>query len=520
MSTRFQLKMKSFAGYLVAIVCVISLTLKSQGFRARFSFVSSAAHISKSIVEVNPGNYITTGIVVDTLNGFYYNRLCVMGIGPQGQQLWVKTYGNSKFEYLNMYVSRSIYKRDNYLYHACQARDSNNVYKGVLLKIALNGDTVWQRTFTDAVDGVGMQMVTGSVDGGFLITGYFDSTTYTHLMLIKTDANGNELWRQKIAKTNPDTQDGKAIFQDTLSKKIVVAGYQLMGAGFDNYENIVILDSLGVFQSRHAYAGTRSHLLDLIQTIDKKFVAVGMAIISLNASGDPLTKSYIVKFDVNNPSVPIWKKTNIDYLSLVNTFSSLSEWPNGDLLVGGYYDTCMITGAQPRYLTRFMRFDSNGNVVWKRYYNYKTWPGGENVQTLMSCNVTSDNGWVGAIQDHNYPGIKPLFYVKYDSTGCDTTAAYCQMIAMGIGKNYQKNFQIDVYPNPTQNVLNIKTDVDLTDCLVTISDISGRQIKVLLAKEFEENRTINLNDVCNGVYILTVSKNKETIYTAKIIKEE
>lgn len=86
------------------------------------------------------------------------------------------------------------------------------------------------------------QMVTKSVDGGFLVTGLAQSTGSNTLLLIKTDINGNELWRKYISKTAPNGQDAKIILQDSVSKKIVTVGYQYY-PGNSIRDNVVIFDS-------------------------------------------------------------------------------------------------------------------------------------------------------------------------------------------------------------------------------------------------------------------------------------
>ena len=82
--------------------------------------------------------------------------------------------------------------------------------------------------------------------GLFLVTGFFQNWSanpYSKCLLIKTDANGYELWRKKIAKAIPDAQDGKTILQDSASKKIIIAGYQYIGNSnnWDGYPNLLIL---------------------------------------------------------------------------------------------------------------------------------------------------------------------------------------------------------------------------------------------------------------------------------------
>lgn len=186
--------------FLLAVIFV-SLTwlLQAQGFRVRHYLPGTHNNTAKAIFESSPGNYITGGIVVDSVNGVYSNRLCMMGLDAQGQIQWVKKYGNYKFEYLdNNFTTRSFYKHSANIYYAGCIRDTNNQQIGVLLKFDLNGDSLWQKIYRDPVEDVIPQIVTASVDGGFFMTGFFQNWNNNSrpCLLIKTDINGNELWRK------------------------------------------------------------------------------------------------------------------------------------------------------------------------------------------------------------------------------------------------------------------------------------------------------------------------------------
>jgi hypothetical protein len=502
----------------------LSLGIYAQGFKVAHYLPGVKTHLSKAIFETTPGNYITGGIVVDSINGVYCNRLCIMGLGNQGQILWIKKYGNNKFQYLNNpFISRSFYKQGNYVYYTTCVLDSMNKYIGILLKLNQSGDTIWQKTYRDSdpLEDIIPQMVTGSVDGGFLVTGFFQNnsaTPYNRCMLIKTDANGIELWRKKIGKINPDVNDGKNIIQDSVSKKIVVTGYQYF-SGNSIHDNVVIVDSLGNQAQRYNYMNPLGGvLLDMIQTQDKKIVAVGYKYHPQISGGN--IKSFIVKFDFNTPSFPLWT-IDFDKLSVTNAFSCLIELGNGDVMVGGALDTIRLTSPLENDLTRLIRISPNGIIKSKWYYNYKVnSPMYDNMQGLRSIHSTSDGGLVGAIECFNFPNPNPFFFVKWDSLGCDSTLGYCQAVAMTVEKNYSRITDISIYPNPGQGLyyLSVPEAEASRELWLSVADLSGRIVKHMAVEQSKQR--LDLKELRSGVYIVTVSDQKKTLYTAKLIKQD
>lgn len=513
---------------LFILLALLSQAIKSQGFRVRHYLPSTQTNLSKAMFESTPGNYITGGFVVEMVNNVSCNRLCLMGLGAQGQIVWIKKYGNSKFEYLNNnFISRCFYKKNNNLYYAGCVRDSLDNQIGVLIKFDLNGDTLWQKTYLDPQEDVIPQMVTASVDGGFLMTGFFQNwaNNTNPCLLIKTDANGNELWRKKLSKVTPNTQDGQAILQDVATKKIVMVGYQYIGNAnsWFIHDNVVITDSLGEQATRFNYTGFGGVLKDVIQTSDQKIVAVGYKYSPQTIGGNNLGRAFAVKFDINNPSQPIWTVEH-DKFTLSNAFTCLVELTNGDLLAAGALDTLQMNNATPNNLLRLTKINPNGNVTWNRYYDYKVnAPTSDNVLIVRSINLTNDASAIAAIEVVNFPAPNPFFFVKFDSTGCDSTLAYCQApttTVTGVYENKLKDIKVDVFPNPASDYLmiDINNNSGGEDYKLQLMDISGRELKQILLNP--DHNSIDLKDLSNGVYMLSLTNNNKLIYTTRLIKKE
>ena len=515
---------------LLIIFLLTSLIVKPQGFKVRHSIPNASDNSSKALFEVSPGSYIGAGFVIDTSSGQPINCIAIMGLGSQGQLLWTKKYKGHKIEYYNNgFISRCFYKKGNYLYYAGCAVDTvaNNI--GVLIKFNMNGDTLWQKKYKDStsIDLI-PQMVTASVDGGFLITGFFQNwiTNTQQGLILKTDANGNELWRRKLNKIAPNVQDGKAIVQDSTTKKIAIVGYQYLTAA-DNHDNILILDSLGTkkYQGTLCWGGVGGSAFDLIQTQDKKLVMVGLQIYSQSMGGYNCKRSFAVKFDINAPNVPIWKIDGYDKLGLYNQFTCITELKNDNLLIGGVIDTMQSLCDNPtnRPLSSLIRLtivDKNGNIKWNRYYDYKTNSNSsDNNQGIHSINTCSDGSWLASIESSNYQVINPFLFVKYDSTGCDSSAAHCATLNLvGLKNNSTINNSVEIYPNPTRDYLYFSLKgISVNDAMnLNILDIRGVTVKSLKLRSLER---IDVQDLENGMYFITITENNKIIYKMKFIKE-
>lgn len=480
--------------YIIFILLFGSFAIVAQGFRSRQYIPNALTNNAKAIFETSTGSYIAAGLIVDTINGQQTNRLVVTGLNANGQILWYKKYGNSKWIYLDQtFTIRSFYKHGNFIYHAGCVQDSNGKFNGVLLKFDLNGDTIWQKIYRDSLV-LAPQMVTRSIDGGFLITGYF--AVNNACLLIKTDANGNELWRKKIGV--PNVTDGKAIVQDSSSKRIVIVGSQLANSSV--HDNVFILDSLGALLNQYNYTGNHGGILcDLIQTSDKNFVAVGQKIYPETVGGINLIKSFAVKFDINKLNQPIWKIDGYGPLSITNNFNCVYELNNGDLIMGGDLDTLHLKNLPMHHYAQITKIDSAGKIKWNRIYDYAPEADNSYIQSMKALNSTSNGAILGAFQVYTNSS-NPFFFVKYDSTGCDSSIAYCSLLNLvGLKEQTVQSEDFRLYPNPAKDIVNFRINTEKV-ITVKLTDVTGRSID-----EFEiesEVQSLNVSNYLSGIYLV------------------
>lgn len=481
------------------------------GFRSRFNLNGNIEQSSMAIFEVSNGGYLSAGISIDTINNKFRYRLSMMGLNSTGQLQWVKHYGNLKFEFVNnIFLRRSFYRDGNYFYYAGGVKDSTNNYVGVLMKFNEQGDTIWQKIFSEPGYNVMPQMVTKSADGGFLITGFFENSSSRPCMLIKTNANGDEYWRQKINKVAPNAHDGRGIIQDSATKKIAIVGYQYLGTAtaYSTHDNLLVLDSLGNVLDQNYFTG--GVLSDIIQTKDKHLIVTG----SYPIPNDDYY-SYALKIDINNPATPVWSIFSFGKKSKSNNFTCLKELSNGDIVIGGMQDTLHAAIYKHNISMRHVFIRPDGSIKKIRNYNYQYNDTSLNLQILLSLEPTSDGGLVSAIRVNN-KGIRPFFFVKYDSLGCDTSEYYCKTVSVDQFKIEDSRFK--VYPNPANNILNVETpNLPFSKKDIRIIDAMGRNV---FETRFDETKVdIDLKQLPAGLYFIQLNVGREIISTQKFIKQ-
>ena len=343
------------------------------------------------MIETPSGNLIITGFTFDGSTAS--NRLTITGTDSQGAQLWRKDYGSHKFEYLDNYgiYSRSILQGQNCFYFYTAVKDSNNKYFSAFIKFNYNGDTLWQKKYYDSNDYLFIQGVIKSIDNGFLMTGFFEGQTNESCLLLKTDSSGKELWRKKINKPVPDVQSGHNLIQDSLTKKIVIAGYQYNGTAtaYGEYANLIVTDSLGNILQRKSFGTCTQRFRDIIQTKDKNCVVVGENNQCNNLggpNGTPRYKGYILKFDLNNLNNIFWYR-EYDTLSIHNRIVTINELPDGCLILGGILDTLSNYNLSDKAMLRVIKTDNNGNTSWNKKFSYDNQ--GQNSKYSKRLNTTA-----------------------------------------------------------------------------------------------------------------------------------
>ena len=100
------------------------------------------------------------------------------------------------------------------------------------------------------------------------------------------------------------------------------------------------------------------------------------------------------------------------------------------------------------------------------------------------------------VDDASWSAINWHFYV-------DSIASFSEdCSALGILDNYQSNTLL-VYPNPTNNIINIEGLTKNENNTIQIFDVQG---KLVITKTITEKGTINLSELNKGVYVIKIGE--------------
>lgn len=134
-----------------------------------------------------------------------------------------------------------------------------------------------------------------------------------------------------------------------------------------------------------------------------------------------------------------------------------------------------------------------------------------NVGTINQTTYAYYNTAIGespVFRTNTYSFIVPLLSINESNTQMEKYSA-----PLSVNKNYLTS-QIAIYPNPVENVLNIKNSSSQNIKTISITDLSGRTI---LKTNYDGNE-INVSSLQKGVYMVTITTSKEII-AQKIIKK-
>lgn len=493
------------------------------GFRSRTYLPGAISNSSKAVFEVSRGHYFAGGL---ELSSSGVSRLVVAGLDSIGKTVWHKQYGDDNLDFANSSLAfRTFLQVDSTFFYAGTIfAQGGSTTAGILVKFDQKGDTMWSRKFfTDSVSHLVVQGMCVARDGGFWLTGLDEGTNISRrTLLIKTDEGGHEQWRKLISKPVPNLSDGRAILQDSATGSVIIAGYQDVGdsLSWQPYGQLLILDSIGNFLSRKTLEP--GILTDLVKTKDNSYVLIGIQNFSMPLQY-PEHSSYMIKFKVKPAFTPVWSIYNYDgFHKISNYFTAVTCAPNGDLLVAGELTTIAVTQKTKNHQVRIVSVSQTGKVKWRRLYDYSPDSTKNNILRPLSINSTADGGCIVAIRVDN-KGNNPLFYVKYDSLGCDSTEIYCKTpkgppIGTSIRDLY-KNNHMTLSPCPAQDFLNIKLGEEvLSGTMVSILDVRGQKVHSFVTQG-ENSHRIDIRGWSGGLYFIRLQSDGQPVRSEKFIKE-
>ena len=475
-----------------------------------------------SVQQTIDGGYILLGRTKSF--GAGGNDVYLVKTDSLGDTLWTKTYGGTGSD-----VGNEVQQTTDSGFIIIGFTNSSGPTMVYLIKTDINGNTLWSKTYKPGVSGGGSS-VKQTFDGGYILS--CSGGTYGTGFLIKTNALGDTLWTKsfKINLTN------SKILQTTDG------GYIITGTGDDltSYPSYLVLvktDSNGNPVWKRVYKDTminHGHSgYSVLQTPDGGYIALGntggapstIYLIKTNSLGDPLwTKSYrkdssygggscvihttdsgfvIAGTTENGTSTDVYliKTDSIGNIIWSKSFGgSNSEWTNcmqqttdGGYILAGKTNS-FGAGGYDGYL---IKTDANGNSGCFEQV----------VTTVDSVPVTivslpADTLLLGPVIVNSYSSI--------EGSGCMVNTL---CITTTINEIEVMNL-FSIYPNPSQGCFTVRQNIESKNAILSIYNTLGEKIYVT---NLEHNyEIINCSKLVPGIYFIsTITESK--IITAKLI---
>ncbi len=488
--------------------------------------------VANEVQQAIDGGYIVAGWTASDDGDVTVNNggvdLWAVKLNALGVLQWQRTYGGSGFDRASSV--KEISDEGFILAGVTSSNDGDvSVNHGGedvwVVKLDGAGSLVWQRTFGGAGEEQASEVIP-TTDGGFALAGYTTSTdgevTGNHglsdFWVIKLDDSGTLQWQKTLGGAS---HDGASSVQQTLDGGFIVAGHtgsndgDVSGShgGWDFW--IVKLDSMGNLEWQKALGGTNDDEASAVwQTSDGGFVVAGgsnsndgdvsgnheslfgwttqdMWVVKLHAGGD-LEWQKSLGGSSNESASDVRQTTDGGYILVGPTDGT------GDLVGDGD-----INGSHGDRDGWVAKLDFSGSLLWQKPL------GGSGADDGSSIEQTDDNGYVIAGNSASNDG---------DVTGNHGTFD-CWVVKLNLDDVAIERFEHVIFsfePNPSHGIVRIKSSMAGTGCLLTLYDLSGREIlREAMRGHYHE---MDLRSLSKGTYVFTLASD-QSIHSERLVLE-
>jgi hypothetical protein len=443
-------------------------------------------------------------LLLCTSNSFSNSSdIYLLKVDQQGSYEWQRTYGGNEIEG----ACKIKFTQDGNIAMAGHTSSYlNNSYDFYLVKANMNGDTLWTKHYGTNEWDFANSMDT-CADGGFIMAGktYDTGNAFSDILIVKTDADGNEQWQKKVGGNKDDVANSIISVPD---------GYLIVGNSFyatTNSKDVYIakIDLNGNVISENYIGGPgEDEGGDIIQKTDG-FYALSCSSHSLLYPQN--FNNLIVNYNLTtNSIVNIYESNYTNDVKL----NSIVECFDGTVLSVGNISN-LGSGFGDMFLVKL----STGF-----YFNGGSTYGGNFEDVANNVIATIDSGYalIGSTNSFGL-GLNNIYFVKLDST---LIIGGLPDISVSIKETNQLvAAQNQIYPNPfnTSTTINIDFPVSLVASntfTIKVLDQLGNEVSNQVAYTVKESNkgssiTINNLSLSNGMYFYSLILNDRAVAQGK-----
>lgn len=351
------------------------------------------AEFGTSSIQSSTGDFFIVGSTQSLGSGS--SDIYIVKMDQNSNVIWKKTYGSSLYEAASFSVESS----DSGVVVAGYRGSGPGFYDFLLLKVDLNGNLLWNKTYGIAGGDELCSSVEITNDNGYILTGQTNSmgAGYSDIYIVKTDSVGNLLQSKVIGEVSSDV--GYCI------KKTTNNGYIICGTTFSFVNSsegfLMKLDSaLNITWSRRIGGMYSDQLYSIEQTSDGGFIMVGQTL----SFGIGQNEVMLVKTDFwgNITWIKFYGGIKQDYGYCVHETND-----NGYIVSGSTLS--FISGGENIY---YFKTDWNGNLLWSKVLH------GVGSDQALDIKQNSLGGYYITGKTDSYgSGNNDIVFIKTDGLG-------------------------------------------------------------------------------------------------------
>lgn len=351
------------------------------------TFGGSGHEVGAYVVETSNG-YLIAG---HTINATGNQDGLLLRLDINGNTLWQKRFGGGQADQLNVVVSTP----DGGFVAAGETRSFGAESSDILLvKVDGSGNSVWTRVITNGqTDDISRSLVL-LPDGGFLVSGITTpvGASSSKTLLLRLNNEGNTVWSKTYTSSVSNILNGNLVQGNVL----------YASGGVDGEAALVRIDlSNGNILGTQMFAGAGTEsLLYLQPTQDGHFL---MSDHTWTATTGTDVKAWVQKVNHSTGQI-IWSK--VFYRTGNNLHGRIEKLNDGAFLLTPFDKDNNNSGD-----AMLAKMDGNGNLLW--HYHY----GDGNADRLLKAIQTADGGFIAVGEIRTSSNNSDILLVKTDANG-------------------------------------------------------------------------------------------------------
>ncbi|MCG1035114.1 T9SS type A sorting domain-containing protein [Polaribacter sargassicola] len=436
---------------------------------------------------------------------------------------------------------------------------SSDSYEMFVLKLDTNGNFIWANSFGSSEDGFeNVSDIGVDANGDIYLTGYFQnsismihaagtlsitSNGFSDVFVIKYTSDGYFSWMKNMGGTEGDL--GMNIDVTSTGDVYVTGRYE----GIATFYTPIFMGSPVQLSTTDGYKGTFALKLDaygefknVVKVGEAESESIGTSIAVdtngyayvtgyyggiLTANEDTAEEividsnnnyeSYIAKVDFTNQNVTWIKEIDGETDSSFGFNVDLDS--NNNIYVVGFYSETLTAGSfnltkkTPYALESYLiSMDDSGEFLGAYQF------GGVNAADSQVVVIDKNDNIILAGSFRETVDISPYSSENLEITSLGFRDNYILSTKINNVLDITDNLFVNglkIYPNPSEEIVYISSDIDINGLNYTVYDISGKSILRGIIKESKE---ININHLKSGLYFLQIKNTDNSTQTLKISK--